>query len=479
MHVQINTGRQVHIKNLVVFADSKNPVFGLDFFYVIILRYMKKEIFILNTLSKEKEKFTPLREGEVKIYHCGPTVYWNQHIGNMRAVFFADIINRVFRFNNYKVILVRNYTDVGHLTGDNIGDADTGIDRMEKASLREGLSALEISNKYISSYLEDIKMLNVILPDFTPSATEHIVDMINMVEILISKGFAYITDLAVYFDVKKAKDYYRLSGQKFSKLKEGEGFGQVSDLNKRNSNDFALWFFRAGTHSNILQFWSSPFKSSLVENGQGFPGWHIECSAMSKFFLGNSFDIHLGGIEHIPIHHTNEIAQSENANGEKYVNYWMHNEHLLVENKKMSKSEGTSFLLSDVISMVDNFDGNKKISESLKALVLRYFFLQAHYRSKQNFTTEALKASFSAYNKLLNKIHFMGLESSHFFGVVNEHYINKFTLVINDDFNTPKGLAILWELIKDKDVSNSEKLETIFEMDKVLGLNLKIERPVI
>ena len=419
------------------------------------------DIKIFNTETKTKEIFVPLLPGQVKIYQCGPTVYWNQHIGNMRAVFVADIIKRTFLYNDFKVTLVRNYTDVGHLTGDNIGDADTGEDRMEKASKREGLSPEQIANKYIEIYKKDINLLNTLTPENTPKATEHIDDIIDMVQKLLDKDFAYITSKAIYFDVSKASNYTRPSGQKLEDLQNGHGHGDVTDTDKKNSSDFALWFFKTGVHKNILQYWPSPFKSPEVENGVGFPGWHIECSAMSKHFLGNTLDIHIGGIEHIPVHHTNEIAQSENANEAKYVNYWIHNEHLLVDGKKMAKSEGTSFLISDLIE--NGFD----------PLVLRYFFLQAHLRSKQNFTWESLTASKNAYEKLLK--FYQGIDK---IGAVNTEYKKTFTEFINDDFNTAGALASVWDLIKDENVKEEDKKATIIDFNRIFGFNLDSKKEI-
>ncbi len=414
-----------------------------------------KPIRLTNTLSKQKEVFTPITGGKVGMYHCGPTVYWTQHIGNMRAVTISDIVRRVFKYNGYDVTLVRNYTDVGHLTGDNIGDADTGEDRMTKAVRRENLTPDEIANKYIAVYNNDIASLNVIPPSHDPRATDYIQQMIELVSELLKTGHAYTTDYAVYFDVSTFPDYTKLSGQELSKLEAGEGHGTVTDNNKKNPNDFALWFFKAGSHANALQTWQSPFSSPLVQNGEGFPGWHIECSAMSKAFLGNTFDIHMGGIEHIPIHHTNEIAQSECANHAHFVNYWLHNEHLLVDNKKMAKSEGTSYTIADITG------------KGFSPMALRYFFLQSHYRSKQNFTWEALEASQTAYKKL--KATVVALPHN---GAINDTYKDRFLEAINDDINISAGLAVVWELLKDTSVSDADKKATILDIDTVLGLNL-------
>lgn len=418
------------------------------------------EIYLENTLSRKKEIFKPLKKGifgkpKVGIYHCGPTVYWHQTIGNMRAMVMADVVRRTFLLNGYKVNFVRNYTDVGHLTGDNLGDADSGEDRMEKAAKRERLSPLSIADKYIKAFNKDISSLNVLPPTHAPRATDHIPEMIKMVEALIKNGCAYATPHAIYFDVEKFPEYTKLSGQKLDELETGEGHGSVGDPDKRNRHDFAVWFFKAGAHKDALQTWPSPFVSPLVENGRGFPGWHIECSAMSKKYLGETFDVHMGGIEHVPIHHTNEIAQSECANCAKFVNYWLHNEHLLVDGKKMGKSEGNAYLMKDIAEK--GFD----------PLALRYFFLQAHYRSKQNFTWEALLAASKALEKLREFV--SGVPQS---GKILPSYMELFTKSTNDDFNAAGALAVTWDLIKDKSASDADKKATILKFDEVLGLNL-------
>jgi cysteinyl-tRNA synthetase len=285
----------------------------------------------------------------------------------MRAVVIADLVRRMFAYNGYDVALVRNYTDVGHLTGDNIGDADQGEDRMTKAVRRENSTPDEIAQKYIDIYKRDISTLNVLPPTHDPRATEHIAGMIDLVQELLKNGNAYTTDYAVYFDVTTYHDYTKLSGQQLAKQEEGEGHGSVTDPNKRNPADFAVWFFKAGTHANALQTWPSPFSSPLVENGEGFPGWHIECSAMSKAFLGSTFDVHMGGIEHIPIHHTNEIAQSTCANHAHFVNYWLHNEHLLVDGKKWPSLK-EPHTLSTTLSRKDSIRSHFATSSSRRTI---------------------------------------------------------------------------------------------------------------
>jgi cysteinyl-tRNA synthetase len=409
---------------------------------------------IYNTATKKLEEFTPINENEVKFYHCGPTVYSIQHIGNLRGMTMGDLIRRTLSYQGYDVRYVSNYTDVGHLTS----DGDVGEDKMAKGASREGLSPLEIANKYIQIFEDDIAALNILPPTFRPRATEFVKQMIEMVQVLIDKGFAYTTPRAIYFDTSKFPDYTKLSGQKLEDQDAGSGVGEVEDLqNKKHPADFAVWFFRTGTHKNALQWWPSPFQSSEVEDGAGFPGWHIECSAMSKDLLGNTIDLHMGGVEHIPVHHTNEIAQSEAANGEKFVNYWLHNEHLTVNDHKMSKSDGTGFTIEDIRE------------KEFEPIVLRYFFLQSHYRSKQNFTWEALQSSRVALDRLVKQL--VDMEGS--VGEIDSPYQAEFETAISNDFNIPAGLAVVWKLLKDENVATANKLATIIDFDKVLGLDIE------
>lgn len=424
-------------------------------------------MFIYNTLTHKKEKFKPIKAGQVLMYHCGPTVYWTQHIGNLRAMVLADLIRRSFEYQGYKIKMVRNYTDVGHM----VSDADEGTDKMDQAAQREKLTPEKIAEKYIHEFEQDTAALNILEPNKKPRASACIKDIIKMIQILLDKNFAYQTDLAVYFDVSQAKNYTQLSGQKLDELLKDAGKGEVSDKNKKSALDFALWFFKAGTHAQALQTWPSPFKSSLVTNGQGFPGWHIECSVMAKKFLEDTIDIHMGGIEHVPVHHTNEIAQSEAANRVKFVNYWLHNEHLTVDGGKMSKSAGTSYTVQDIIN------------KGYNPLVLRYFFLQAHYRSKQNFTWEALDAAQTTYNKLIVFLTEQSTTNNQRLTTKKNNYKEKFINYISDDFNVPAAVALVWEVIKDNTLSYSEKKKLVLDFDQVLGLNLarakkeKIEIP--
>lgn len=421
---------------------------------------------IKNTLGKQLENFIPLEPGVVKFYQCGPTVYSRQHIGNLRAAALGDFIRRSLMYLGYDVTYVRNITDVGHL----VSDSDNGEDKMAKGARREGLTPAEIAAKYTHIYHEDLNQLNVMPPTHEPMASTYVAEMQRMISVLLEKGYAYITPAAVYFDISKAEDYTRLSGQKLDLNQVGAGHGTAEDTqNKRNPQDFALWFFKTGEHANALQVWPSPFQSSLVEEGLGLPGWHIECSAMVKGILGNTIDIHMGGVEHIPIHHTNEIAQSESANGEPYVKYWLHNEHLQLDNGKMAKSEGRVVYVSD-------------IAAKYPPLALRYFFLQSHYRSKQNFTWEALSAAASGLNRMQETV--AGLYRQLAVGydplpaAVSIAYDREFKEALEDDFNLPQALAVAWSLLKDSNVSAEMKINTIGKFDEVLGLKLsEIENP--
>lgn len=411
--------------------------------------YMKLSLY--NTLTRKQEDFDPIDKSNVSLYHCGPTVYWTQHLGNMRAVVMADVVTRTLEYLGYNVTLVRNYTDVGHLTS----DADHGEDKMEKAAKRDKLSPEEIAQKYIDVYDADTAALNVRQPNVAPRATDHIEQMIEMVQKLLDEGFAYTTDLAVYFDVSKKEDYTKLSKQVLEDNLSGAGTGEVADKQKKNPADFALWFFKAGAHEHALQTWPSSFESPLVENGEGFPGWHIECSAMSRAYLGDTLDIHMGGVEHIPVHHTNEIAQSESATGKPFANIWLHNEHLTVDGGKMSKSEGTSFILQDILD------------KGFTPAELRYFFLGAQYRSRQNFTWDALEGASNTLNKLYVVVQSLPQDNPE----VSKEYKQQFEEKLSDDFNTPQALAVMWDMLK-SNISDNEKYGTLLDFDNVLGLDL-------
>ncbi|MCR4326750.1 MAG: cysteine--tRNA ligase [Candidatus Roizmanbacteria bacterium] len=412
---------------------------------------------LYNTLTRTLEPFTPLKDHIVTLYQCGPTVYWTQHIGNMRAMVMGDLVIRSLRYLGYEVTSVRNYTDVGHLTS----DADTGEDKMSKGAKKEGLTPDEIADKYIAQFEHDVSALNCIPPTVSPRATHHIPEMIAVVSALLKKGIAYETDSAVYFSVERFgwDRYTKLSRQKKQDLVAGAGKGDVQDQGKRNQADFALWFFRTGAHAQAMQYWPSPFHSSAVPHGEGFPGWHIECSAMSMKYLGETLDVHMGGVEHISIHHSNEIAQSEATTGKPFVRYWLHNEHLLVNGEKMAKSQGTGLSLEALIK------------RHFHPLSLRYFFLQAHYRSQQNFTYESLGASQQALNNLLQEAFIIRVRSTQK-GKPLSALVKRFKAAIEDDNNVPQALATVWETINIT-ASPEDRYATLLNFDQVLGLDIE------
>ncbi len=414
---------------------------------------------VFNTLTRKLEDFKPLQDNKVSFYQCGPTVYSPQHIGNIYSALKGDFVHKILEYLDFEVTFTRNITDVGHLTGDNLGDADLGEDRMEKAAKKEGITPEKIAKKYMDQYHSDIKALNVSDPDYETIATKYIDEMADMVQKLIDQGYAYATDKAIYFEVAKFQNYTKLSRQNLEENIKGAGKGDEGDSNKKNAFDFAIWFFKTGKHEKALQTWEKKFKGIDQSEVQGFPGWHIECSAMAKATLGKTIDIHMGGVEHIPIHHTNEIAQSECANNAKFANYWLHHERLMIEGKKMSKSLGNVYLLKDI--QEKGFD----------PLSYRYFALQAHYRSKQNFTWQAIESSQNALNKLRKKI--LTLQNNSFKkGNILEIWRAKFSETLLDDFNTAQALACVWDLFK-SDAQDQDKLATVLDFDKVLGLKLK------
>ncbi len=410
---------------------------------------MSSDIRLYNTKSKSVEDFEPIKKGEVSIYSCGPTVYHFQHLGNMRAVVFADTLRRMFVSAHYNVKHIINITDVGHLTGDNDGDADTGEDRIEKGARREGKSVWDIAKMYTDAYFKDLELLNVPLKDFTfPRATDHIAEQIALIRALEDKGYTYkITD-GIYFDTSKFKEYGDFAHLDIEGLKSGARVEENKE--KRNITDFALWKFSPLDEKRQME-WESPW-------GRGFPGWHIECSAMSMKYLGHHFDIHTGGIEHIPIHHTNEIAQSECATGEKYVNYWMHNNHLQDTTGKMSKSSGDFLTLSTLVE------------KGYDPIVYRYFLLTAHYRKELSFSFEALDSASIAYKKLFNWCGEHKTEN----GKANEEYKQKFLDSLYDDLGTPSCVALIHDLLKDNSVTDEDKYKTLLSMSAMLGLSLHL-----
>lgn len=404
---------------------------------------------LYNTLARSKQEFQPIQDKHVGVYSCGPTVYWFAHIGNMRAFLFADVLCRALRLNGYTVDQVMNITDVGHLTD----DADEGEDKMMVAMKREGKTAYEIAEFYAQAFFQDLETLNIVPASKYPRATEHIAEQIEMIEQLEQNGFTYRTSDGIYFDTSKLSDYGRLSGQRSNEKQAG---ARVEMGEKKNATDFALWKFSPSSVKREME-WPSPW-------GIGFPGWHIECSAMSKKYLGVPFDIHTGGIDHIAVHHENELAQTEGAEGKLEANYWMHNEFITVDGGKMSKSLGNVYTIDQLVEK--GFD----------PLAFRYLCLQAHYRSKLNFTWESLEAAQNALNRLRSTVREWDAPRT---PLLNEGGVGggragfeeRFLASINDDLNTPEALSIMWQLI-DSDYPTSAKATSLLKFDQVLGLRL-------
>jgi len=396
---------------------------------------------LYDSLTKQEKEFDPVSPGVATVYCCGPTVYIDAHIGNHRTNYLADLVHRVLKYDGYKVKYVMNITDVGHLsTG-----SDDGEDKLEESATREGKSAKEIADFYLKGFFEDYEKLNLLKPTKFTRATDYIKQQINLVKSLEDKNYTYKTSDGIYFDTSKFAEYGQLSGVKADKIKEGARV----EINpeKKNPTDFALWKL-SPENTRRWQEWPSPW-------GTGFPGWHLECSAMVLEELGDTIDIHIGGEDLRMIHHQNEIAQSECSTGVKFVNFWMHGAFLQVDGGKMSKSEGTSYTLSDV----------KK--KGFSAIDLRYFYMNAHYRSSLNFTWEALKNSQSALKKLYEIVE--GYKESPDAEVSQKH-ISKFNESLYSNLNVPTALAVVWDMIK-SDVKESVKIATILKMDEVLGLN--------
>lgn len=412
-----------------------------------------EKLILYNTLSRKKEEFVSIEPEIAKIYCCGPTVYNFAHIGNLRAYFFEDILKRVLLYNGYKVEHVMNITDVGHLVSDN----DEGEDKMEKGSVREGKTVWEIANFYTEAFKKDISLLNIIPPTIYCKATDNIEEQINMIKCLEEKGFTYITNDGVYYDTSKFPEYGKLARLDIEGLEEGKRIEFSSE--KKNKTDFALWKFSPKDEKRQME-WESPW-------GVGFPGWHIECSAMSRKYLGDTFDIHCGGVDHIPIHHTNEIAQAEACTGKRFVNYWLHGEFLIEEKGKMSKSSGEFLRLQTLID------------KGYSPLDYRYFLLMTHYRKKIKFSFENLDAARNGFNNFKARIAEIKstVQTSDFIDITNtEKYLEKFTQCINDDINAGEGLALTWEILKDESLNPAEKILLTNVFDKIFGLDLeKIE----
>lgn len=398
-----------------------------------------------NTLNKKLEDFKPINPPRVGIYACGPTVYDYTHIGHVRTYVFVDVLCRTLKYLDYQPKLVMNITDVGHLTS----DADSGEDKIEKKSRKEGKSVWKIAKFYTDYFFTAMARVNIQRPDIACKATDYISEMIKLIKILESKGFNYKTADGIYFDTSRFPDYAELAKLDLKGLQEGARVEK--NPQKKSPTDFALWKFSPKDAKRQME-WDSPW-------GIGFPGWHIECSAMSMKFLGETLDIHTGGVDHIPVHHTNEIAQSEVATGKKFVNYWLHAGHLLVEGKKMSKSLGNFLKVEDVERK--GFD----------PLALRYLFLTAHYRSTMNFRWKALEGAQRALKNLREKINNIQAPMTKTKTPSSNKYQRLFNRYISDDLNMPKAIALVWEVMK-SNLSDSEKKALVLDWDKVLGLNL-------
>ncbi len=405
---------------------------------------------LYNSLTRQIETFKPRQGNRVGVYTCGPTVYDTAHIGNFRTYTLADILIRTLRYLNYQVTYVMNLTDVGHLTGDNQGDPSVGEDRLEKGARREGLSAWDIANKYAQEFIDHMNQLNLTKPDYLVKATEHIEDQINLIKDLEKRGLTYRTSDGIYFDVQKFESLGYQYGQ-LSTLDQRKGGARVKlNPEKKDIRDFALWKFSPKNVKRQME-WDSPW-------GVGFPGWHIECSAMSMRYLGSQFDIHIGGEDLRSTHHPNEIAQSEGATGKKpFVRYWVHIAFLLVDGGRMGKSLGNAYTLNDL---------NQK---GFDPLALRYFYLTGHYRKQENFTWQALEASAKALKRLRNFYQTLPQNPS---PPKDKTWLSRFRSALADDLNTPEALAVVWEVTKDDHLSNQDKSWLLTNFDQVLGLKL-------
>lgn len=405
------------------------------------------KLYLHNTLTKKKELFEPLKDDVVRIYECGPTVYDVQHIGNLRAFVLWDILRRTLEYAGYDVKQIINITDVGHL----VSDADSGEDKMSKGLRKEGMEVtlenmLTLGRKFEEIFKTDLKKLNIKKPHKFPRASEHIEEDIELVRALEEGGFTYEISDGIYFDTSKDPDYGKIAGG-IDRKDADEEFARLETGEKKNVRDFALWKF------DDERGWDSPW-------GQGFPGWHIECSVMSEKYLGVPFDIHTGGIEHIPVHHTNEIAQTENARENGMARFWLHNNHLQIDGTKISKSLGNVVNLSDIEE------------KGFSPLALRYFYLGAHYSSEQNFTWEALEDSARSLRKLRERARQIRNPNIEIRNNIHERYQKQFKEHLFDDLNTPQALAVVWEMLKDDSVTDDEKYATLMGFDRVLGLKL-------
>ena len=405
------------------------------------------DIYFYNTLIRQKEKFKPIDENEVRIYSCGPTVYKDATIGNMRTNIMQDILRRVLRYNGYKLKHAMNITDVGHL----VSDGDEGEDKMLKSAREEHKTPLEIAEHYTKLFFDDLKALNIETPEIICKATDHIPEMLKYVEKLVENGYAYETSTAIYFDISKLDKYPILSNINLDDQKAGARVDV--DTEKRNPYDFALWIKAPENH---LMKWDSPW-------GPSYPGWHIECSAMGQKYLGEQFDIHTGGIDLIPTHHENEIAQSKGACGKIPANYWIHGEYLLIDNGKMSKSLGNVYLIKDIIE------------RGYDALVYKLFSYSCHYRNKLNFTWDGIDAASKSLERLKNgyQTHRNGKDDIEDKEI--EELERRFHEAINDDLNMPLAMGVVWEAVR-YDKKSPKIADLLLKFDTVLGLKINEEQ---
>ncbi|MDJ0884496.1 MAG: cysteine--tRNA ligase [Desulfobacterales bacterium] len=405
------------------------------------------ELFLYNSLTRRKERFQPLTPGQVGLYTCGPTVYNYAHIGNLRTYLFEDVLKRALAYNGYTVKHVMNITDVGHLTG----DRDMGRDKLEEGARREGKTAWEIAAYYTAAFRQDMERLNILEPSIWCKATDTIPEQIALIQTLEEKGYTYRTRDGIYFDTARFPDYTKLSHQNIEALQEGARV----EINpeKRNATDFALWKFSPADVRRQME-WDSPW-------GTGFPGWHIECSAMSMKYLGDQLDIHCGGTDHIDVHHTNEIAQSEAATGKPFFRFWMHGAFLIISGgKKMAKSEGNFMTLE-----------NAFVQNGIDPLAYRYAAFLTHYRKPMEYSPEAMEGAVNGVRHLRNQVRTLKDAADGKQGQIGDDLRVQFLKEINDDLNMPRAMAVVQELLK-SDRAPEDKLATVFDFDRVLGLDL-------
>lgn len=404
------------------------------------------QVKLYNTMTRQVEVFQPITEGFVGMYGCGPTVYNYAHIGNLRTYIFEDTLKRMLVHAGYKVKHVMNITDVGHLTG----DGDDGEDKLEKSARETGKSVWDIARFYTDAFFKDYDSLNIIRPDVICPATQHIPQMIDLIRRLEEQGHTYIAGGNVYFSIDTFPEYGKLARLRLEDLKSGARIDV--DSNKRNPKDFVLWFTNSKFGEQAMM-WDSPW-------GRGYPGWHIECSAMSMYYLGEQFDIHCGGIDAIPVHHTNEIAQSEAATGKKWVNYWMHGEFLLTEKGKMSKSSG-EFLTVPLL-----------VSKGFEPLDYRYFCLGAHYRTQLQFSMEGLMGARTSRLGLVERVAALGEKTASDADEKTRFYMDRFDEFVCDDLSMARAMSVIWGLLKDNEIPDDQKRLAVLYMDEVLGLGL-------